>query len=33
MTNSIHNAHTEPLFKELEVLKVKKTFDVQYMKL
>ena len=32
MTNSKYNAHTEPLFKELEMLKVKNIFDVQYMK-
>ena len=33
MTNSKYNAHTEPLFKELEMLKVKNIFDVQCMKL
>ena len=32
MTNSIYNAHTEPLFKELEMLKVSDMFDVQCMK-
>ena len=32
MTNSKYNAHTEPLFKELEMLKVKNIFDVQCMK-
>ena len=28
MTNSKYNAHTEPLFKELELLKVKNIFDL-----
>ena len=32
MTNSKYNAHTEPLFKELEVLKVSDIFDAQCMK-
>ena len=32
MTNSKYNAHTEPLFKELEMLKVSDIFDVQCMK-
>ena len=32
MTNSIYNAHTEPLFEELEMLKVTNIFDVQCMK-
>ena len=32
MTNSKYNAHTEPLFKELEMLKVSDIFDVQRMK-
>ena len=32
MTNSKYNAHTEPLFKGLEMLKVKNTSDVQCMK-
>ena len=32
MTNSKYNANTEPLFKELEMLKVKNIFDVQCMK-
>ena len=32
MTNSKYNTHTEPLFKELEMLKVKNIFDVQCMK-
>ena len=31
MTNSKYNAHTEPLFKELEMLKVKNIFDAQCM--
>ena len=33
MTNSKYNTHTEQLFKELEMLKVKNIFDVQYKKL
>ena len=33
MTNSGYNAHTEPLFKQLYLLKVKDIFDVQCMKL
>ena len=32
MTNSKYNTHTEPLFKELEILKVSDIFDVQCMK-
>ena len=32
MTNSKYNAHTEPLFKELHLLKVKDIFDVQCLK-
>ena len=32
MTNSRYNAHTEPLFKQLHLLKVKDIFDVQCMK-
>ena len=32
MTNSRYNAHTEPLFKRLYLLKVKDIFDVQCMK-
>ena len=32
MTNSRYNAHTEPLFKKLYLLKVKDIFDVQCMK-
>ena len=32
MTNSRYNAHTEPLFKQLYLLKVKDIFDVQCMK-
>ena len=32
MTNSKYNAHTEPLFKEVGMLKVKNIFDVQCMK-
>ena len=32
MTNSGYNAHTEPLFKQLYLLKVKDIFDVQCMK-
>ena len=31
MTNSRYNAHTEPLFKQLYLLKVKDIFDVQCM--
>ena len=33
MTNSRYNAHTEPLFKQLHLLKVKDIFDVQCLKL
>ena len=29
MTNNKYNAHTEPLFKELDMLKVGDIFDVQ----
>ena len=32
MTNSKYNTHTEPLFKELEMLKVSDIFNVQCMK-
>ena len=32
MTNSKYNAHTEPLFKELDMLKVNDIFCVQCMK-
>ena len=32
MTNSRYNAHTEPLFKKLTLLKVKDIFDVQCLK-
>ena len=32
MTNSRYNAHTEPLFKQLYLLKVKDIFDAQCMK-
>ena len=32
MTNSRYNAHTEPLFKKLNLLKVKDIFDVQCLK-
>ena len=32
MTNSRYNAHTEPLFKQLHLLKVKDIFDVQCRK-
>ena len=32
MTNSRYNAHTEPLFKQLTLLKVKDIFDVQCLK-
>ena len=32
MTNSKYNAHTEPLFKQLHLLKVKDIFDVQCLK-
>ena len=32
MTNSRYNAHTEPLFKQLHLLKVKDIFDVQCLK-
>ena len=32
MRSSKYNAHTEPLFKELEMLKVSDIFDVQCMK-
>ena len=33
MTNSKYNAHTDPIFKGLEMLKVKDIFDVQCLKL
>ena len=33
MMNSKYNAHTDPLFKDLEMLKVKVIFDVQCLKL
>ena len=33
MTNSKYNAHTDPFFKDLEMLMVKNTFDVQCLKL
>ena len=33
MTNSKYNAHTDPLFKSLKLLKVKDIFDVQCMKI
>ena len=33
MTNSKYNAHTDPLFKSLKLLKIKDIFDVQCMKL
>ena len=33
MTNSKYNAHTNPLFKSLKLLKIKGIFDVQYMKI
>ena len=33
MTNSKYRAHTDPLFKDLEMLKVKDIFDVQCLKL
>ena len=33
MTNSKYNAHTDPLFKVLEMLKAKDIFDVQCLKL
>ena len=32
MTNSKYNTHTEPLFKQLHLLKVKDIFDVQCLK-
>ena len=32
MTNSKYNAHTEPLFKQLRLLKVNNIFDVQCLK-
>ena len=32
MTNSKYNAHTDPLFKSLKLLKIKEIFDVQCMK-
>ena len=32
MTNSKYNAHTEPLFKQLYLLKIKDIFDVQCLK-
>ena len=32
MTNSRYYAHTEPVFKQLHLLKVKDIFDVQYLK-
>ena len=32
MTNSKYNAHTDPLFKSLKLLKIKDIFDVQCMK-
>ena len=32
MTNSRYNAHTEPLFKQLHLLKVKDTFEIQCLK-
>ena len=32
ITNSKYNAHTEPLFKDLYLLKIKDIFDVQCMK-
>ena len=32
MTNSRYNAHTEPFFKQLQLLKVKDIFDVQCIK-
>ena len=32
MTNSKYNAHTEPLFKQLHLLKVNGIFDVQCLK-
>ena len=33
MTNSKYNAHTDPLFKSLKLLKIKDIFDVQGMKI
>ena len=33
MKNSKHNAETNPLFKDLDMLKVTNIFDVQYLKL
>ena len=32
MTNSLYNAHTEPLFKQLHLLKVKDIFEIQCLK-
>ena len=32
MTNSKYNAHTEPLFKDLKLLKLDGIFDIQCMK-
>ena len=32
MTNSSYNAHTEPLFKKLNLLRVKDIFDIQCLK-
>ena len=33
MTNSKYNAHTDPLFKSLKLLKIKDFFDVQCMEI
>ena len=33
MTNSKYNDHTNPFFKEIEILQVKHIFDVQCLKL
>ena len=33
MTNSKYNAHIDPLFKSLNLLKIKDIFDVQCMKI
>ena len=33
MTNNKYNAHTDPLFKSLKLLKIKDIFDVQCMKI
>ena len=33
MINSKYNAHTDPLFKSLKLLKIKDIFDVQCMKI